>query len=120
MIPHAPGLFPAALAAGALVVPVIEATFRALAMAAPRAAQAVAAGQAGAARSAVDVAAVAGAADREDRPASGARGQAARRALVHRLPRTAVAARRLGKRAQTCDNPDGRAFGRATPSDLVH
>jgi hypothetical protein len=120
VIPHAPGWFAAALAARALVVPVIEATFQTVAMAAPRAAEAVAAGEAGAGRSAVDVAAVAGAADRKNRLTAGARGQAARRALSHRLPRTAVAARRLGKRAKTCDNPDGRAFGRATTTDLVH
>jgi len=91
VIPHARGL-PVALASRALVIPVIQTTFGAVSMATPRAAETVAAGEAGADRTAVDVAAVAGAADREDRLTAGAGGQAARRALSHRLAPTAVAA----------------------------
>jgi hypothetical protein len=91
VIPHARGL-PAALAARALVIPVIQATFGAVSMATPRAAEAVAASEARAGWPAVDVAAVAGAADRKNRLTAGARGHAARRALSHRLAPTAVAA----------------------------
>lgn len=92
VIPHAQGFSPAALPARALVIPVIETTLGAVSMAAACTAKTVAAGQAGAGRSAVDVAAVARATDRKDRLTTGAQGQAARRVLSHRPPRTAGAA----------------------------
>jgi hypothetical protein len=114
VIPHAGRGIPTSLAARALVVPVIEPAFGAMPMAAPRAAQAVAARECCAAAPAVDVAAVAAAADRKQRLTAGTRSEPARDVLSHRPPRTAVAAQRQGKCTNSCDNPGGRAFGRAT------
>ena len=113
VIPHARDLPAAAPASRPLAVAVIQATLGAPAVTPARAAQAVPASEARAGGPAVDVAAIAGAADREEPLAARAVGQAARRVLAHRLPRTAGAAAPR-KAPKTCDHPRRASVCRAT------